>query len=88
MGGLHALGGGGHAVLTRSIVVVVFLILNFFLMSAGSSGAVPAKQLFGVLAMWLLVSAPLCFVGAYLGFKRPVRDAVVAAVRKHTHNKK
>ena len=56
-----------------SIVVATFIILNFFLMSVGSSGAVPAKTLFGVLAMWLLVSAPLCFFGAYLGFKRTVR---------------
>lgn len=56
---------------THSIVFTTFLFLNFFLISAGSSAAVPVGTIFALIALWFLVSVPLCFLGAYVGFKRP-----------------
>jgi transmembrane 9 superfamily protein 2/4 len=55
----------------NSVVFMTFLFLNFFLISAGSSAAVPVGTIFALIALWFLVSVPLCFLGAYAGFKRP-----------------
>jgi transmembrane 9 superfamily protein 2/4 len=52
-------------------VFILFLILNFIVWGKGSSAAVPFGTLLGLILMWFLLSAPLCFVGAYLGFKAP-----------------
>ncbi|KND01964.1 uncharacterized protein SPPG_02472 [Spizellomyces punctatus DAOM BR117] len=59
------------AFLVPGTVFGIFLTLNFFLIGAKSSGAVPFGTMFALMAMWFLVSAPLCFVGAYFGFKKP-----------------
>ncbi|KAJ3273519.1 hypothetical protein HK104_004267 [Borealophlyctis nickersoniae] len=48
----------------------IFVVLNFFLISAGSSAAVPFGTMFALMCMWFLVSVPLCVVGAYFGFKQ------------------
>ncbi|KAL2913917.1 Transmembrane 9 superfamily member 2 [Polyrhizophydium stewartii] len=58
------------AFLVPGIIFVIFLILNFFLVGARSSGAVPFGTMFAVITLWFLVSAPLCLVGAYFGFKK------------------
>ncbi|KAF9268906.1 Nonaspanin [Marasmius fiardii PR-910] len=55
-------------ILPTSIFIVVF-ILNFFLIMAGSSGAVPFGTLLLIILMWFGVSAPLSAVGAYYGTK-------------------
>ncbi|KAJ3145407.1 hypothetical protein HDU86_000928 [Geranomyces michiganensis] len=59
------------ASLVPGTVFVIFLTLNFFLIGAKSSGAVPFGTLFALFSMWFLVSAPLCFLGAYFGYKKP-----------------
>jgi len=53
-------------------IFVVFTLLNLALWSHGSTGAVPAGTFVALLAMWFCVSLPLVFVGAFLGFKRPL----------------
>lgn len=45
-------------------------MLNFFLIAAQSSAAVPFGTMAVLIAIWFLVSVPLCFFGAYFGFKR------------------
>ncbi|KAI9208872.1 uncharacterized protein BJ171DRAFT_437592 [Polychytrium aggregatum] len=59
------------AFLLPGVVFLVFLTLNFFLIAAKSSSAVPFGTIFALLSMWCLVSVPLCFIGAYFGFKKP-----------------
>ncbi|KAJ3285291.1 hypothetical protein HK104_009567 [Borealophlyctis nickersoniae] len=59
------------AFLLPGVIFTLFIILNFFLVGAKSSGAVPFGTMFALFSMWFLVSAPLCFVGAYFGFKKP-----------------
>ncbi|KAI9342886.1 hypothetical protein BDR26DRAFT_819379 [Obelidium mucronatum] len=58
------------AFLFPGIIFGIFIMLNFFLIGAKSSGAVPFLTIFSLFALWILVSAPLCFVGAYFGFKK------------------
>lgn len=45
--------------------------MNLILWAESSSAAVPFGTLLALLAMWILISLPLTFVGAYFGFKRP-----------------
>lgn len=52
------------------IMFGTFLVLNFMLMGEHSSGAVPFGTLFGLIAMWLCISLPLVFLGAYFGYKK------------------
>ncbi|KAJ3333759.1 hypothetical protein HDU76_004255 [Blyttiomyces sp. JEL0837] len=59
------------ATLVPGIVFLIFLILNFFLVGAQSSAAVPFGTMFALIALWFLISLPLCIVGAYFGFKQP-----------------
>jgi len=54
-----------------SIVFAVFFILNLVLWGEGSSSAVPFGTLCGVLALWICVSVPLTFIGAFFGFRKP-----------------
>lgn len=58
------------ALLFPSFVFGVLFFLNLFVWAEGSSNAVPFGSMVAVLALWLLISIPLVFVGAYLGFKR------------------
>ncbi|KAJ3216498.1 hypothetical protein HDU67_009365 [Dinochytrium kinnereticum] len=48
----------------------IFIVLNFFLVASKSSGAVPFTSMLALIALWFLISAPLCFIGAYFGFKK------------------
>ncbi|KAG0000480.1 hypothetical protein BGZ80_004530 [Entomortierella chlamydospora] len=59
------------AFLFPSIIFGSFVGLNFFLISANSSGAVPFGTMLGIVALWFLVSTPLSVIGSYLGFQRP-----------------
>ncbi|KAF9896498.1 hypothetical protein BX616_007329, partial [Lobosporangium transversale] len=56
-----------------------FVALNFFLISANSSGAVPFGTMLGIVALWFLVSTPLSVIGSYLGFQRPQIEHPVRA---------
>ncbi|KAI9354551.1 Endomembrane protein 70-domain-containing protein [Zopfochytrium polystomum] len=59
------------ALLIPGTIFAVFILLNFFLIAALSSGAVPIGTMIVLFAMWFLVSLPLCAIGAYLGFNQP-----------------
>eukprot|EP00184_Porphyridium_aerugineum_P005163 CAMPEP_0184697166 /NCGR_PEP_ID=MMETSP0313-20130426/4217_1 /TAXON_ID=2792 /ORGANISM="Porphyridium aerugineum, Strain SAG 1380-2" /LENGTH=646 /DNA_ID=CAMNT_0027155929 /DNA_START=246 /DNA_END=2186 /DNA_ORIENTATION=+ len=60
----------GSAFFFPGVVFSVFFILNLLLWASGSSGAVSFWALILLLVMWLCVSVPLVFLGAYLGYKR------------------
>ncbi|KAI7819718.1 hypothetical protein BC939DRAFT_531095 [Gamsiella multidivaricata] len=69
----------GTAFLFPSIVFGAFVALNFFLIGANSSGAVPFGTMLGIVALWFLVSTPLSVIGSYLGFQRPKVEHPVRA---------
>lgn len=54
------------------LVMSVFLVINLVLISLNSSAAVSFTAILSILAMWLLVSLPLCFFGAFFGFRQQV----------------
>ncbi|KAL3281178.1 hypothetical protein HHI36_004396 [Cryptolaemus montrouzieri] len=58
------------SMLCSGIVFGLFFVMNLVLWSKGSSAAVPFSTLVGLLSMWLLVSVPLTFVGAFFGFRK------------------
>lgn len=64
------------ALLYPGILFTTFLILNFLIWEQ-KSGAVPFSALLQIIALWLFVSLPLCFLGSYFGFKKPVPDPPV-----------
>ncbi|PCH43643.1 Nonaspanin [Wolfiporia cocos MD-104 SS10] len=53
-------------VLPTCVFAIVFL-LNLFLLSAGSSGAVPFGTMLLIVVMWFGISAPLSLIGSYIG---------------------
>lgn len=53
-----------------SFIFGVVFFLNLFVWAAGSANAIPFGSMFAVLTLWFLISVPLVFVGAYLGYKR------------------
>ncbi|KAL0955960.1 hypothetical protein HGRIS_002142 [Hohenbuehelia grisea] len=57
------------ATLLPTIVFAVVFLLNIFLLSAGSSGAVPFGTMLLIVLLWFGISAPLSSVGAYFGTK-------------------
>ena len=57
------------ALLIPGVLFTVLFTLNLFVWSEHSVNAVPFVSMLGVLGLWLLVSVPLVFGGAYLGFK-------------------
>ena len=59
------------------IVFGTFIFLNFFLIAAHSSGAVPLGTMFATLLIWFLISVPLSIAGSFLGFRRPIPDPPV-----------
>ena len=61
------------ATLVPGTLSFILIILNFFLVGAGSSAAIPFPTLVGLLALWILVSSPLCIIGAFVGFRKTVR---------------
>ncbi|KAF9900433.1 hypothetical protein BX616_002595 [Lobosporangium transversale] len=69
----------GTAFLFPGVIFTGFVALNFFLIGAKSSGAVPFGTMVGLVALWFLVSTPLSVVGSYLGFQRPKIETPVRA---------
>ena len=55
-----------------SVLFSIFFVLNLVLWANGSSAAIPFTTFIALLALWFCIATPLVFVGAYLGFKRPV----------------
>ncbi|KAJ1927045.1 Transmembrane 9 super member 2 [Tieghemiomyces parasiticus] len=82
---LYKMFGGGQpkrtillgAFLVPSVVFILVFCLNFFLIGSHSSGAVPAGTLLAVIGLWFLVSAPLTFLGAYFGLRKPRLESPV-----------
>lgn len=65
------------ATLCPGIVFALFFIMNLILWTESSSATVPFGTLIALLSMWILVSLPLTFIGAYFGFKeRPMSQPV------------
>lgn len=54
-----------------AFVAFVFLTLNTLAWASASTNAVPFTTMLAVFFIWLLVSVPLTFAGAYFGFKAP-----------------
>ncbi|KAF8829200.1 hypothetical protein HHX47_DHR3000931 [Lentinula edodes] len=52
-----------------TIVFMIVFLLNFFLLMANSSGAVPFGTLLVIALLWFGISAPLSAVGSYYGTK-------------------
>ncbi|KAK6203453.1 uncharacterized protein RJT21DRAFT_119617 [Scheffersomyces amazonensis] len=50
----------------------IFILLNFFLISVGSSGAIPMGTLVAIVVIWFVVSIPLAIAGSILSAKRPL----------------
>eukprot|EP01134_Creolimax_fragrantissima_P001942 CFRG1942T1 len=50
----------------------VFAVLNVISAISMSSNTVPFKSILTLLSMWFLISVPLSYFGAYLGFKKKV----------------
>ncbi|KAJ3056766.1 transmembrane 9 super member 2 [Rhizophlyctis rosea] len=59
------------ATLIPGILFLIFIILNFFLIGAHSSAAVPFGSIVALLALWLVLSLPASLFGGYLGFRAP-----------------
>jgi transmembrane 9 superfamily protein 2/4 len=49
----------------------VFFLMNLLLWYAESSGAVPFSAMAIILILWLGISTPLVYIGAYRGYNRP-----------------
>lgn len=73
------------ATLVPGIAFGTFFIVNLFVWSRGSSGAVPLGTLVAVMAMWFCVSLPLVFVGAVFGYKKEVITLPVATSQIPRH---
>jgi len=58
------------AVAFPGILVSLFTMLNIFLAFSGAATSVGILTIFLVFLLWLCVSTPLVFVGAYVGFRR------------------
>ncbi|CAG9766038.1 unnamed protein product [Ceutorhynchus assimilis] len=58
------------SMLAPGIVFGLFFVMNLVLWAKGSSAAIPFSTLVGLLALWLLVSVPLTFLGAFVGFRK------------------
>jgi transmembrane 9 superfamily protein 2/4 len=62
------------AITVPALVFLAILFANFFLWGEGSSRAIPFSTLLALTAMWIGISLPLVYIGAYMGFKKPPYD--------------
>ncbi|KAH7926733.1 hypothetical protein BV22DRAFT_1155384 [Leucogyrophana mollusca] len=58
------------ATVLPTLVFIVIFLLNFFLLVAGSSGAVPFSTMLLIVVLWFGISAPLSAVGSYVGSRQ------------------
>ncbi|CAI2357920.1 unnamed protein product [Caenorhabditis sp. 36 PRJEB53466] len=65
------------AFLVPGILFAIFFFSNTLLWTKGSSAAVPFGTLVVLLILWLFISVPMTFVGAYFGFKKRGIEAPV-----------
>lgn len=64
-------------VLVPGILFLVFVVLNFFLISVQSSGAIPMGTMFAIVLIWFIISIPLSVIGSILASKRPLLSVPV-----------
>lgn len=65
------------ALLCPGIVFTVTMLLNLVMWYLRSSAAMPFLTILALFSIWLFVSLPLTFVGAYFGYrKRPIEHPV------------
>ncbi|KAI0733184.1 endosomal P24A protein [Fomitopsis betulina] len=57
------------ATILPAVVFAIVFLLNLFLISAGSSGAVPFGTMLLIVVLWFGISAPLSLVGSFFGSK-------------------
>lgn len=65
------------AFLVPGILFTIFFFSNTLLWTKGSSAAVPFGTLLVLLVLWIFISVPMTFVGAYFGFKKRGIEAPV-----------
>jgi transmembrane 9 superfamily member 2/4 len=65
------------ATLFPGVIFALFSVLNIIGTVENSSTAVPFVWILCLLVLWLGVSSPLVFVGAYFGFKKDAIDVPV-----------
>lgn len=56
--------------LVPGFIFSVFIFLNFFLVFAQSSGAVPLGTMVAIVAIWFIISVPLSCLGSLMGIRR------------------
>ena len=69
--------------MSQGLIGAIFFTLNFFIWGQGSSGAIPFTTMIVLGLMWFGISVPLVFVGAFFGFKAPVKDNPVRSPNPH-----
>ncbi|TFK21965.1 endosomal P24A protein [Coprinopsis marcescibilis] len=52
-----------------TLIFIIMFLLNLFLITAGSSGAVPFGTMVAIVALWFGISSPLSAIGSYFGSK-------------------
>lgn len=57
-------------ILVPGFIFSMFLFINFFLILAHSSGAVPAGTMLAIVFIWFAISIPLSILGSILGLKK------------------
>merc|ERR1712196_678760 len=67
----------GTALLIPGICFGIFFFLNLLIWGQASAGAVPFSTMFALLVLWFGISLPLVFLGAYLGFRKPIEELPV-----------
>jgi len=65
------------ALLIPGSVFGIFFFLNLLIWGQASAGAVPFATMFALLVLWFGISVPLVFLGAYLGYRRPMQELPV-----------
>mmetsp|Transcript_33709 Transcript_33709/g.54331 ORF Transcript_33709/g.54331 Transcript_33709/m.54331 type:complete len:375 (+) Transcript_33709:130-1254(+) len=60
------------ALVFPAICACIFLLINIVIWAHHSSMAVPFGTLVVVIVLWFVISLPLVFLGAYLGFRKDV----------------
>mmetsp|Transcript_3564 Transcript_3564/g.7394 ORF Transcript_3564/g.7394 Transcript_3564/m.7394 type:complete len:636 (+) Transcript_3564:47-1954(+) len=71
------------AIFFPGVIGTIFLGINAFVVSYGSSSAAPFTTLLALMLLWFGISTPLVFVGSYFGFRKdtisvPVRTNQIA----------
>ena len=60
--------------LVPGIVFATFFLMNLFVWTKGSSGAVPLSTMLAIIGIWFVISVPLSVGGSWLGFKQPALE--------------